>query len=77
MGSDQYYFGQSKGAEAKGGFLMVGYHKSSAPLSLYPLRLEINVALTPFVLPQLNLHEFANVGFVVFEFALRFQALSR
>jgi len=24
------------GAEAKGGFLMVGYHKSSAPLSLYP-----------------------------------------
>jgi len=24
------------GAEAKGGFLMVGYHKSSAPLSLCP-----------------------------------------
>ena len=33
---------------------MVGYHKSSAPLSLYPLRLEINIALTPFVSPQLN-----------------------
>ena len=56
---------------------MVGYHKSSAPLSLYPLRLEINVALTPFVFPQLNLHEFTYIGFVVFEFALRFQALSR
>ena len=24
------------GAEANGGFLMVGYHKSSAPISLYP-----------------------------------------
>ena len=27
---------QSVGAEAKGGFLMVEYHKSSAPLSLCP-----------------------------------------
>jgi hypothetical protein len=27
---------QSKGAEANGGFLMVGYHKSSAPISLCP-----------------------------------------
>jgi len=52
-GQINIYF-QSKGAEAKGGFLMVGYHKSSAPISLCPLRLEINVDLTPFVLPQLN-----------------------
>ena len=41
---------QSKGAEAKGGFLMVGYHKSSAPLSLRPFGLEINVDLTPIKL---------------------------
>ena len=27
---------QSKGAEANGGFLMVAYHKSSAPISLCP-----------------------------------------
>ena len=40
---------QSKGIKAKGGFLMVGYHKSSAPLSLYPLWLEINVDLTPII----------------------------
>jgi hypothetical protein len=30
---------QSKGEEANGGFLMVGYHKSSAPISLFPFRL--------------------------------------
>jgi hypothetical protein len=30
---------QSKGQKAKGGFLMVEYHKSSAPLSLLPFRL--------------------------------------
>jgi hypothetical protein len=27
---------QSKGEEANGGFLMVEYHKSSAPISLFP-----------------------------------------
>ena len=47
---------------------MVGYHKSSAPLSLYPLRLEINVALTPFVLPQLNFSVLE--GFPHFDVAL-------
>jgi len=37
------------GAEANGGFLMVGYHKSSAPISLCPQTIEkINVDLTPF-----------------------------
>ena len=36
------------GSEANGGFLMVGYHKSSAPISLCPQTIEkINVALTP------------------------------
>ena len=40
------------GVKAKGGFLMVGYHKSSAPLSLDPLGLEINVALTPIIVPH-------------------------
>ena len=43
---------QSVGAEAKGGFLMVGDHKSSAPLSLYPNRLENNVDLTPIIVPH-------------------------
>ena len=34
--------------EGKGGFLMVEYHKSSAPLTLsHPLIDQINVALTP------------------------------
>jgi hypothetical protein len=32
-------------------------------------------SLTPFVSPQLNLHELAYIGFVVFEFPLRFQSL--
>ena len=35
------------GIKAKGGVLMVGYHKSSAPLSLDPRGLEIHVDLTP------------------------------
>ena len=39
---------QSEGAEANGGFLMVGYDKSSAPISLCPQTIEkINIALTP------------------------------
>jgi len=42
------------GAEAKGGFLMVEYHKSSAPLSLCPHGLEINVDLTPFKSQQIS-----------------------
>jgi hypothetical protein len=37
------------GAEANGGFLMVEYHKSSAPISLCPQMIDqINVDLTPF-----------------------------
>jgi hypothetical protein len=40
---------QFKGAEADGGFLMVGYHKSSVPVSLCPFKLEINVDLTPII----------------------------
>jgi hypothetical protein len=39
------------GAEANGGFLMVEYHKSSAPISLCPQLIDqINVALTPIKL---------------------------
>ena len=37
------------GAETKGGFLMVEYHKSSAPISPCPHLLEINVDLTPII----------------------------
>ncbi len=37
-------------AEANGGFLMVEYNKSSAPISLCPQLIDqINVALTPIV----------------------------
>jgi len=40
------------GAEANGGFLMVEYHKSSAPISLYPKLIDqIKVDLTPIVCP--------------------------
>ena len=40
------------GAEANGGFLMVEYHKSSAPISLCPQLIDqINVALNPIVCP--------------------------
>ena len=40
------------GAEANGGFLMVEYHKSSAPISLYPKLIDqIKVDLTPIVYP--------------------------
>ena len=38
---------------------MVGYHKSSAPLSLLPFRLEINVDLTPINLTGSIAHNFA------------------
>ena len=57
MGSNNW--GQSNinlvnqlGAEANGGFLMVEYHKSSAPISLCPNLIDqIKVALTPIVCP--------------------------
>jgi hypothetical protein len=39
------------GVEANGGFLMVGYHKSSAPISFHPQLIDqINVDLTPIKL---------------------------
>jgi hypothetical protein len=41
------------GAEANGGFLMVEYHKSSAPISLCPKLIDqIKVDLTPIVRQQ-------------------------
>ena len=46
MGQSNINF-QSKGAEADGDFLMVEYHKSSAPISLCPQLIDqINVDLT-------------------------------
>jgi hypothetical protein len=60
-------------AKGKGGFLILEY---LSPPSLQPSLIDqINVDLTPFVSPQLKFHEFAHICFVVFEFALRFQAL--
>jgi len=45
------------GAEANEGFLMVEYHKSSAPISLCPQLIDqINVALTPIKTSQLEEH---------------------
>ena len=42
---------------------MVEYHKSSAPLSLCPHLLEINVDLTPIKLLALDLNSFSvNIG---------------
>ena len=45
---------------------MVGYHKSSAPLSLLPFRLEINVDLTPINQLIAEAGEEVGDGFEVF-----------